>query len=86
MRARPRVGQSARPAPRRRRPFGGDYPAPAWIQRNKSLLRLGAGAATFSLSKQLSSWVGACPGEEESAEVSKSHRSPKGNRQAGVAA
>ena len=30
--------------------------------------------------KQLSSWVGACPGDEESGGVSKSHRSPKGNR------
>src|SRR5215467_4089453 len=41
---------------------------------------VGAWAATFPSAKQLSSWVGACPGEEESAEVSKSHRSPKGNR------
>jgi hypothetical protein len=30
--------------------------------------------------KQLSSWVGACPGDEESAGVSYNHRSPKGNR------
>src|ERR1700741_2896152 len=44
------------------------------------IAEVGAGAATFSSAKQLSSWVGACPGEEESAEVSKSHRSPKGNR------
>jgi transposase len=29
----------------------------------------------------LSSWVGACPGDDESAGVSTSHRSPKGNRQ-----
>jgi transposase IS116/IS110/IS902 family protein len=29
----------------------------------------------------LSSWVGACPGDEESAGVNYSHRSPKGNRQ-----
>lgn len=26
------------------------------------------------------SWVGACPGQEESAGVNYSHRSPKGNR------
>ena len=38
-------------------------------------------AETFPSAKQLSSWVGACPGDEESAEVSRSHRSPKGNRQ-----
>jgi len=31
--------------------------------------------------KQLSSWVGACPGDEESAGVNYSHRSPQGNRQ-----
>jgi transposase len=44
------------------------------------IAEVGAWAATFSSAKQLSSWVGARPGEEESAEVSKSHRSPKGNR------
>src|ERR1700746_211850 len=44
------------------------------------IAEVGAGAATFPSAKQLSSWVGACPGEEESAEVSKSHRSPKGTR------
>ena len=44
------------------------------------IAEVGAKAATFPSAKQLSSWVGACPGEEESAEVSKSHRSPKGNR------
>ena len=44
------------------------------------IAEVGAGAATFPSAKQLSSWVGACPGEEESAEVSQSHRSPKGNR------
>src|SRR5215813_2562172 len=44
------------------------------------IAEVGAAAATFPSGKQLSSWVGACPGDEESAEVSKSHRSPKGNR------
>ena len=44
------------------------------------IAEVGAGAATFPSAKQLSSWVGACPGDEESAEVSKSHRSSKGNR------
>lgn len=44
------------------------------------IAEVGGGAATFPSAKHLSSWVGACPGEEESAEVSKSHRSPKGNR------
>jgi transposase len=30
--------------------------------------------------KCLSSWVGACPGDDESAGVNYNHRSPKGNR------
>src|SRR6266550_3024434 len=45
------------------------------------IAEVGAMAETFPSAKQLSSWVGACPGDEESAEVSRSHRSPKGNRQ-----
>jgi transposase len=42
---------------------------------------VGPTAATFPSAKSLSSWVGVCPGEEESAGVNYSHRSPKGNRQ-----
>jgi transposase len=45
------------------------------------IAEVGAKAATFASQKHLSSWVGACPGDEESAGVSTSHRSPKGNRQ-----
>jgi transposase len=45
------------------------------------IAEVGATAATFPSPKQLSSWVGACPGDDESAEVSHSHRSPRGNRQ-----
>ena len=41
---------------------------------------VGAQAATFPSAKHLASWVGACPGDEESAGESKTHRSPKGNR------
>ena len=44
------------------------------------IAEVGATAATFPSQKKLSSWVGVCPGEEESAGVSKSHRSPQGNR------
>jgi transposase len=44
------------------------------------IAEVGATAATFPSAKNLSSWVGACPGDDESAEVNKSHRSPKGNR------
>ena len=45
------------------------------------IAEVGPTAPTFPSAKQLSSWVGACPGEEESAGVSSSHRSPPGNRQ-----
>ncbi len=44
------------------------------------IAEVGAQAATFPSAKQLASWVGACPGDEESAGVSKTHRSPKANR------
>jgi len=44
------------------------------------IAEVGPAAATFPSAKCLSSWVGACPGDEESAGVSYSHRSPKGNR------
>src|SRR5205814_4355792 len=45
------------------------------------IAEVGATAATFPAAKNLVSWVGACPGEEESAGVNYSKRSPKGNRQ-----
>ena len=48
------------------------------------IAEVGATAAAFPSAKQLSSWVGACPGEEESAGVNQSHRSPQGNRPCGV--
>jgi len=44
------------------------------------IAEVGPTAATFPSPKCLSSWVGACPGNEESAGVNYSHRSPKGNR------
>lgn len=44
------------------------------------IAEVGATAATFPSEKHLSSWVGACPGNEESAEVNHSRRSPQGNR------
>ena len=44
------------------------------------IAEVGATAGTFPSGKHLASWVGACPGDDESAEQSKGHRSPKGNR------
>jgi hypothetical protein len=45
------------------------------------IAEVGASAAAFPSAKQLASWMGACPGNEESAGVNCSHRCPKGNRQ-----
>ena len=44
------------------------------------IAEVGPAAATFPSEKCLASWVGACPGDDESAGVNYSHRSPKGNR------
>jgi transposase len=45
------------------------------------IAEVGPHAATFPSASQMASWVGCCPGREKSAEVSRSNRSPKGNRQ-----
>jgi len=44
------------------------------------IAEVGPTAATFPSEKCLSSWVAACPGDDESAGMNYSHRSPKGNR------
>lgn len=44
------------------------------------IAEVGPDAAAFPSPEQLSSWVGTCPGREESAEISNNNRSPKGNR------
>ncbi|HWJ18006.1 MAG TPA: IS110 family transposase [Geobacterales bacterium] len=44
------------------------------------IAEVGIQAANFAAAKKLSSWVGVCPGNEESAGESHSTRSPKGNR------
>lgn len=41
---------------------------------------VGPSAAAFASAGKLASWVGVCPGRQESAGVSTSNRSPKGNR------
>jgi transposase len=45
------------------------------------IAEVGATAARFPSPKRLASWMGACPGNEESAGVNYSHRCAKGNRQ-----
>jgi transposase len=57
-----------------------EVPGLAVDSAQQIIAEVGAAAATFLSAKHLSSWVGACPGDDESAGESKSHRSPKGNR------
>ena len=44
------------------------------------IAEVGVEAATFASAAQLSSWVGTCPGQHESAEQNHSSHSAKGNR------
>jgi hypothetical protein len=44
------------------------------------LAEIGPKAAAFASAEQFASWVGVCPGSQESAGINYSHRSAKGNR------
>ena len=44
------------------------------------IAEIGPEAAVFETPEQMASWIGVCPGREESAGESKSNRSPQGNR------
>jgi transposase len=44
------------------------------------IAELGPAATAFETAKQMASWIGVCPGREESAGKSSRSRSPKGNR------
>jgi transposase len=45
------------------------------------IAEVGPAATTFPTAKRLASWVGACPGHDESAGINHNHRPPSGNRQ-----
>jgi len=57
-----------------------DVPGLGVDSAHQIIAEVGAKAESFESAKKLSSWVGACPGDEESAGVNYSSRSPKGNR------
>ena len=44
------------------------------------IAEVGAQASTFASAGELTSWVGTCPGKDESAEQNRSSRSAKGNK------
>ena len=57
-----------------------DVPGLGVDSAQQIIAEVGPTAAAFPSGKCLSSWVGVCPGSDESAGVNYSHRSPKGNR------
>jgi transposase len=57
-----------------------EMPGLAASSAEQIIAEIGVTAATFPSPGQLAAWVGVCPGREESAGVSKSDASPKGNR------
>ena len=57
-----------------------EIPGVGPVAAQQILAEIGPAAASFPSPEQLASWVGVCPGREESAGVSRSDASPKGNR------
>ena len=66
-------------APRRRDPTGGSARI-GGDSAQQIIAEVGAQASTFPSAAELTSWVGTCPGKEESAEQNHSSRSAKGNK------
>jgi len=58
----------------------GEVPGLGVDSAQQIIAEIGPKVANFPSAGQLASWVGCSPGREESAEVSKSDRSPKGSR------
>lgn len=57
-----------------------EIPGIRTLAAQQILAETGPQAAAFPSAAQFSSWMGACPGREESAGVNRSGRCPKGNR------
>jgi transposase len=57
-----------------------EVPGLGVISAQQIVAEVGADAETFPSAGEFASWVGVCPGSNESAEVNHSSRSPKGNR------
>ena len=57
-----------------------DLPGVGGDSAQQIIAEMGPEAATFPSAGQAASWVGVCPGREESAGESHNNRSPKGNR------
>jgi transposase len=57
-----------------------DLPGVGVGSAHQIIAEMGPEAATLPSPGQAASWVGVCPGREESAEESHNNRSPKGNR------
>ena len=57
-----------------------EVPGLGVISAQQIVAEVGADAETFPSAGEFASWVGVCPGSDESAEENHSSRSPKGNR------